>query len=56
MTTINTSEDLLRLLREDVHFHEQARRLILTDELVNLPERSTEFAGRVDRPGRPHRE
>ncbi len=48
MTTINTSEDLLRLLREDAHFYEQARRLILTDELINLPERFAAFAGRVD--------
>ena len=48
MTTINTSEDLLRLLREDTHFYEQARRLILTDELINLPERFAAFAARVD--------
>ena len=48
MTTINTSEDLLRLLREDAHFYEQARRLILTDELINLPERFAAFAARVD--------
>ena len=48
MTTINTSEDLLRLLREDSHFYEQARRLILTNELINLPERFAAFAGRVD--------
>ena len=25
MTTINTSEDLLRLLREDAHFYEQCQ-------------------------------
>ena len=48
MTTINTSEDLLRLLREDPHFYEQARRLILTDELIALPERFAAFALRVD--------
>ena len=48
MTTINASEDLLRLLREDAHFYEQARRLILTDELINLPERFAAFAARVD--------
>ena len=48
MTTINTSEDLLRLLREDPHFYEQARRLILTDELIALPERFAAFAARVD--------
>ena len=48
MTTINTSEDLLRLLREDAHFYDQARRLILTDELISLPERFAAFAARVD--------
>lgn len=48
MTTINTSEDLLRLLREDAHFYEQARRLILTDELITLPERFAAFAAQVD--------
>ena len=48
MTTINTSEDLLRLLREDPEFYEQVRRLILTDELIALPERFAAFATRVD--------
>ena len=48
MTTINSSEDLLRLLREDAHFYDQARRLILTDELITLPERFAAFAARVD--------
>ena len=48
MTTINTSEDLLRLLQEDPHFYEQARRLIPTDELIILPERFATFAGRVE--------
>ena len=48
MTIVNTSEDLLHLLREDAHFYEQVRRLILTDELINLPARFTAFATRVD--------
>ena len=48
MTTINTSDDLLRLLREDAHFYEEARRLILTDELIRLPERFEEFASRTN--------
>ena len=48
MTTINTSEDPLRLLREGAHFYEQTRRLILTDELIILPERFAAFAGRVE--------
>ena len=48
MATINTPEDLLRLLREDAHFCEEARRLILTDELIRLPERFDGFAERTD--------
>ena len=48
MTTINTSDDLLRLLREDAHFCQEARRLILTDELIRLPERFDRFAERTD--------
>ena len=55
MTMINTPEDLLRLLREDPQFYEEARRLILTDQLIRLPERfdafveeHREFAERVD--------
>ena len=48
MTIVNTSEDLLNLLREDAHFYEQVRRLILTDELINLPARFTAFSTRVD--------
>ena len=49
MTTINTSDDLLRLLREDPVFYEEARRLILSDELIALPERFAVLANRVDR-------
>lgn len=37
MTTINTPDDFLRLLREDHNFYEEVRRLILTDELIQLP-------------------
>ena len=48
MTTINNSDDLLRLLREDPHFYQEARRLILTDELIALPERFAALAARVD--------
>ena len=48
MTTINTSDDLLRLLREDQGFYEEARRLILSDELIALPERFAALANRVD--------
>ena len=48
MTMINTPEDLLRLLREEPQFYEEARRLILTDQLIRLPERFDEFAERTD--------
>jgi len=48
MTTINTSDDLLRLLREDPVFYAEARRLVLSDELLALPERFAALANRVD--------
>ena len=48
MTTINGPDDLLRLLREDAHFCQEARRLILTHELIRLPERFDRFAERPD--------
>ncbi len=48
MTTINTSDDLLRLLEEDAHFYQAARRLILTNELLELPTRFNAFVDRVD--------
>ena len=48
MTTINTSDDLLRLLREDPAFYAEARRLILSDELLALPERFATLDNRVD--------
>lgn len=37
MTTINTSDDLLELLRENREFREAARQAILSEELLNLP-------------------
>ena len=37
MVNINTSEDLLELLRENQEFREAVRQLILTDELLALP-------------------
>ena len=48
MTTINTSDDLLRLLEEDANFYQAARRLILTNELLELPTRFNAFVDRVD--------
>ena len=47
-TIINTSDDLLKLLAENAEFYEAVRRLILTDELIELPERFARFAARVD--------
>ena len=34
---INTSEDIIRALREDPHLLDQARRAILTDDLLGVP-------------------
>ena len=44
MTTINTSDDLLTLLRENQEFREAARRAILTEELLALPVSFSTFA------------
>lgn len=43
MVTINTSEDLLRALRENPEWKEAVRREILTEELMNLPARFDRF-------------
>ena len=37
MTTINTTDDLLTLLRENQEFREAVRQAILTEELITLP-------------------
>ena len=47
-STINTTDDLIRLLTENAEFYQAVRRLILTDELIRLPERFAAFANRVD--------
>ena len=47
-STINTTDDLIRLLTENTEFYQAVRRLILTDELIRLPERFAAFANRVD--------
>ena len=39
MTTVNTTDDLLRAARENKEFREAFRREILTDDLINLPQR-----------------
>lgn len=38
MTTLNTTEDLLRVARANPEFREQFRRLILTEELMAVPD------------------
>ena len=49
MTTISTTADLLRLLREDPDFRDEVRRLLLTQELIELPERFARFEAYVER-------
>ena len=53
MTTINTPEDLLRLLRENEEFRATVRRELLTEELLALPQRFAEYTkgndARLDR-------
>ena len=48
MTTIATTADLLRLLREDPDFRDQVRNLLLTQELIELPERFARFEAYVE--------
>lgn len=43
MVTINTPEDLLRVLREQPEWKATVRREILTEELMNLPARFDRF-------------
>ena len=49
MSTISTTADLLRLLREDPDFRDEVRRLLLTQELIELPERFARFEAYVER-------
>ena len=47
MTTINTTEDFLTLLRENQEFREAARQAILTEELLALPAVFSTFASEM---------
>ena len=47
MTTINTTEDFLTLLRENQEFREAARQAILTEELLALPAVFSAFASEM---------
>ena len=49
MTSISTTADLLRLLREDPDFRDEVRRLVLSQELLELPERFARFEAYVER-------
>ena len=45
---INTTEDLLRLWHEDEEFRAASRRELLTNQLIELPEKFAENAKQVD--------
>ena len=47
MTTIDTVEDLVRILEEKPEWLDRIRSLILTDELLRLPQRFDQLAGDV---------
>lgn len=49
MTSIPTTADLLRLLREDPDFRDEVRRLVLSQELLELPDRLDRFETNVER-------
>ena len=48
MTTINDMADLARILREQPEWAEAVRSLVLSKELLELPDRFVELANRVD--------
>ena len=48
-TTISTTDDFIRALRENPDFHEAARRELLSDELLELPQRFTEYTLSTDK-------
>ncbi|MCY3543810.1 MAG: hypothetical protein OXH22_07200 [Chloroflexi bacterium] len=48
MTTINTTDDIIRLLRENPEFRDAVRRELLTEELIALPQRFSEYAKKTD--------
>ena len=48
MTVIHTAEDLIHLLNENDEFRQAVRRHVLSDELIQLPERLAKFETRVE--------
>ena len=49
MVTINNTDDLIRALRENPDFHAAARRELLTEELLALPQRFSQYAESTDK-------
>ena len=49
MTTINSMQDFSRLLREHPDWRDELRRLLLTDELLELPQRFADYAEVTDK-------
>ena len=48
MTVIHTTDDLIHLLNENDEFRQAVRRHVLSDELLQLPERLAKFEMRVE--------
>ena len=48
MTVIHTTDDLIRLLNENDEFRQAVRRHVLSDDLIQLPERLAKFETRVE--------
>ena len=49
MATINTMQDLTRLLRENPEWRDEVRQLLLTQELLELPQRFAEYTKVTDK-------
>ena len=47
MTTLNTIEDFLRVVREDAEIRAAVRRELLTGELLSLPQRVSTLTERL---------
>ncbi len=47
MVTIDTRQDLLRILSEDSEFKSEVRRIILSEEMLNLPAMASRIDGRL---------
>lgn len=50
MATINTIHDLIRLLRENKEWRDAVRRELLTEELLELPQRTGQLSGSLWKP------